>query len=307
MRHYTASGASVRSRSGESVVREAKKLTQLDDFKGYIHDVGGPSANFHNPACEKQLTEGVCKKKDCLWPRPCRAMKIDHSEYIDVLRAVRNIDGVKKVFIRSGVRYDYAVADKDHTFINELCEHHVSGTLKVAPEHVCPGVLDLMRKPSIEVFEKFKDEYESINRRLGKKQFMIPYLISSHPGCTLDDAIELALYLKEMHFVPDQVQDFYPTPGTMSTCMYYAEMDPYTKKKIYVAKNMQDKREQRALMHFNKKENADTVRKALEKAGRRDLIPVLLGNRMDNKKYRHTGNESSGRNKKYKKQIRNKK
>lgn len=300
-------GRQVRSRSGESVVREAKKLTQLDDFKGYIHDVGGPSANFHNPACEKQLTEGVCKKKDCLWPRPCRAMKIDHSEYIDVLRAVRNIDGVKKVFIRSGVRYDYAVADKDHTFINELCEHHVSGTLKVAPEHVCPGVLDLMRKPSIEVFEKFKDEYESINRRLGKKQFMIPYLISSHPGCTLDDAIELALYLKEMHFVPDQVQDFYPTPGTMSTCMYYAEMDPYTKKKIYVAKNMQDKREQRALMHFNKKENADTVRKALEKAGRRDLIPVLLGNRMDNKKYRHTGNESSGRNKKYKKQIRNKK
>lgn len=300
-------GRQVRSRSGESVVREAKKLTQLDDFKGYIHDVGGPSANFHNPACEKQLTEGVCKKKDCLWPRPCRAMKIDHSEYIDVLRAVRNIDGVKKVFIRSGVRYDYAVADKDHTFINELCEHHVSGTLKVAPEHVCPGVLDLMRKPSIEVFEKFKDEYESINRRLGKKQFMIPYLISSHPGCTLDDAIELALYLKEMHFVPDQVQDFYPTPGTMSTCMYYAEMDPYTKKKIYVAKNMQDKREQRALMHFNKKENADTVRKALEKAGRRDLIPVLLGNRMDNKKYRHIGNESSGRNKKYKKQIRNKK
>lgn len=300
-------GRQVRSRSGESVVREAKKLTQLDDFKGYIHDVGGPSANFHNPACEKQLTEGVCKKKDCLWPRPCRAMKIDHSEYIDVLRAVRNIDGVKKVFIRSGVRYDYAVADKDHTFINELCEHHVSGTLKVAPEHVCLGVLDLMRKPSIEVFEKFKDEYESINRRLGKKQFMIPYLISSHPGCTLDDAIELALYLKEMHFVPDQVQDFYPTPGTMSTCMYYAEMDPYTKKKIYVAKNMQDKREQRALMHFNKKENADTVRKALEKAGRRDLIPVLLGNRMDNKKYRHTGNESSGRNKKYKKQIRNKK
>ena len=300
-------GRQVRSRSGESVVREAKKLTQLDDFKGYIHDVGGPSANFHNPACEKQLTEGVCKKKDCLWPRPCRAMKIDHSEYIDVLRAVRNIDGVKKVFIRSGVRYDYAVADKDHTFINELCEHHVSGTLKVAPEHVCPGVLDLMRKPSIEVFEKFKDEYESINRRLGKKQFMIPYLISSHPGCTLDDAIELALYLKEMHFVPDQVQDFYPTPGTMSTCMYYAEMDPYTKKKIYVAKNMQDKREQRALMHFNKKENADTVRKALEKAGRRDLIPVLLGNRMDNKKYRHNGNESSGRNKKYKKQIRNKK
>ena len=300
-------GRHVRSRSKESVVREAKKLTQLDDFKGYIHDVGGPSANFHNPACEKQLTEGVCKKKDCLWPEPCRAMKIDHSEYLDVLRAVRNIDGVKKVFIRSGVRYDYAVADKDHTFINELCEHHVSGTLKVAPEHVCRSVLDLMRKPSIEVFEKFKDEYEAINRRLGKKQFMIPYLISSHPGCTLDDAIEMALYLKKMHFVPDQVQDFYPTPGTMSTCMYYAEMDPYTKEKIFVAKNMQDKRQQRALMHFNKKENADTVRKALEKAGRSDLIPVLLGNRRDNKYYRHTRNESSGRNKKYKKQIRNKK
>ena len=269
-------GRQVRSRSKDSIVEEAKRLTEKKDFKGYIHDVGGPTANFHRPACEKQLKSGVCKKKDCLWPRPCSQMNIDHSEYLDVLRGVRSIPGIKKVFVRSGVRYDYALADKDHTFIKELCEHHVSGTLKVAPEHVCKGVLDLMRKPGAEVFERFAGEYERINKKLGKKQYMIPYLISSHPGSTLDDAIELALYLKNMGFVPDQVQDFYPTPGTMSTCMYYTEMDPYTKKKIYVAKDMEDKRMQRALVHFNKKENRKTVIKALKKAGRGELINVLV-------------------------------
>ena len=269
-------GRQVRSRSKDSIMEEAKGLTEKEDFKGYIHDVGGPTANFHGPACEKQLSSGVCKKKDCMWPRPCNQMNIDHSEYLDVLRGVRSIPGIKKVFVRSGVRYDYALADKDHTFIKELCEHHVSGTLKVAPEHVCKGVLDLMRKPGVEAFERFAREYENINKKLGKKQYMIPYLISSHPGSTLDDAIDLALYLKNMGFVPDQVQDFYPTPGTMSTCMYYTEMNPYTKKKIYVAKDMEDKRMQRALVHFNKKENRKTVIKALKKAGRGELINVLV-------------------------------
>lgn len=270
-------GRQVRSRSKESIVSEARLLTQKEGFKGYIHDIGGPTANFHGPACKKQLKDGVCKNKDCLWPQPCKAMEIDHSEYLDVLKSVRELEGIKKVFIRSGVRYDYAMADKDHSFISQLCRHHVSGTLKVAPEHVCRGVLDLMRKPDIKVFEKFKREFDETNRKIGKRQFMIPYLISSHPGSTLEDAIEMAMYLKKMHFVPDQVQDFYPTPGTMSTCMYYTEMDPYTKKKIYVAKDMNEKRMQRALMHFNKRENRNTVRQALEKAKRQDLIPVLLG------------------------------
>lgn len=270
-------GRQVRSRSTQSVLREAEMIAKMPDFKGYIHDVGGPTANFHAPACNRQLTEGVCKKKDCLWPEPCPNMDIDHIEYVDLLRRVKKIEGVKKVFVRSGVRYDYAMADKDHTFIRELCHDHVSGNLKVAPEHVCGHVLDLMRKPGIEVFEKFRDEFDKINEKSGKKQYMIPYLISSHPGSTLKDAVTMALYLKDMHFVPDQVQDFYPTPGTMSTCMYYTEMDPYTKEHIYVAKDIKDKKMQRALLHFNKKENEKTVRDALRKAGAEKLIPVLLG------------------------------
>ena len=269
-------GREVRSRSRESIVDEAKKITRMKGFKGYIHDIGGPTANFRMPSCEKQKKHGMCQHKDCLFPKPCSQLKVDHSEYIDVLRAVREIDGVKKVFIRSGIRYDYMLADRDDSFMNELCRHHVSGVLKVAPEHISDRVLKNMRKPSKYVFEKFSEKYRAVNRRLGKKQYMIPYFISSHPGSTLEDAVELALYMKKTGFVPDQVQDFYPTPGTLATCMYYTEMDPFTMKKIYVAKTEQEKRMQRALLHFNKKENRSLVKKALIEAGREDLMEVLL-------------------------------
>ncbi len=270
-------GRQVRSRSKESILEEVKKLTKKPDFKGYIHDVGGPTANFRKPACTKQLDRGVCPNKDCLYPNPCRNMTVDHSEYFDILRACRTIEGVKKVFIRSGIRYDYLLADKHaNDYIEELCQYHVSGTLKVAPEHISSDVLYYMRKPGKEVFLDFDKRYKKANEKLGLKQYLIPYLISSHPGSTLEDAIELALFLKEYGFVPDQVQDFYPTPGTMSTCMYYTEMDPTTMKHIYVAKSMDDKKMQRALIHFNKKENRDTVIKALVKAHREDLIDVLV-------------------------------
>lgn len=270
-------GRQVRSRSKESIVREAEKLTAKEDFKGYIHDIGGPTANFRQPACRKQLASGVCKNKDCLYPHPCRNMEVDHSDYLDVLRAVRSIDRIKKVFIRSGIRYDYVMADKDKTFLRELCEHHVSGTLKVAPEHISDRVLYYMRKPEKQVFIDFAREYKKINEELGMKQYLIPYLISSHPGSTLSDAIELALFLKEYGFVPDQVQDFYPTPATLATCMYYTERDPFTMKPVYVAKDIEEKKMQRALIHYNKPENKNTVIKALKKAGREDLIGCLLG------------------------------
>lgn len=273
-------GRQVRSRSKESIVREAKALTQKKDFKGYIHDVGGPTANFRFPACKKQLKVGVCADKDCLYPGVCPNMKVDHSDYLDVLRAVRNLDGIKKVFIRSGIRYDYLMADpKADKFIEELCRYHVSGTLKVAPEHISPQVLCHMRKPGKEVFLAFDKKYRQMNKRLGLKQYLIPYLISSHPGSSLDDAIELACFLKEYGFVPDQVQDFYPTPGTLATCMYYTELDPFTMRPVYVAKSTEEKRMQRALMHYHKKENVDLVMKALKKAHRVDLIPYLLYNR----------------------------
>ena len=261
-------------------MREAKVLTQKKDFKGYIHDVGGPTANFRFPACKKQLKVGVCADKDCLYPGVCPNMKVDHSDYLDVLRAVRNLDGIKKVFIRSGIRYDYLMADpKADKFIEELCRYHVSGTLKVAPEHISPQVLCHMRKPGKEVFLAFDKKYRQMNKRLGLKQYLIPYLISSHPGSSLDDAIELACFLKEYGFVPDQVQDFYPTPGTLATCMYYTELDPFTMRPVYVAKSTEEKRMQRALMHYHKKENVDLVMKALKKAHRVDLIPYLLYNR----------------------------
>ena len=269
-------GREVRSRSKESIVQEAELLKQQDGFKGYIHDIGGPTANFRNPSCEKQKKHGMCQHKDCLFPKPCSQLEADHTEYIDVLKAVRELDGIKKVFIRSGIRYDYMLADKDRSFMKELCMHHVSGVLKVAPEHISPRVLKNMRKPAKEVFDRFSAEYSRMNKKLGKKQYMIPYFISSHPGSTLQDAVELALYMKETGFVPDQVQDFYPTPGTLATCMYYTEMDPFTMKKVYVAKTEEEKKMQRALMHFNKRENRKTVIKALQKAGREDLVEVLL-------------------------------
>ncbi|MCI7619178.1 MAG: YgiQ family radical SAM protein [Firmicutes bacterium] len=272
-------GRQVRSRSKEAIVDEVKKLTAKEDFKGYIHDVGGPTANFRGPACHKQLKSGVCTHKDCLYPVVCPNMTVDHSDYLDVLRAVRKINGVKKVFIRSGIRYDYLMADPNcDDFIEELCRYHVSGTLKVAPEHISDRVLYYMRKPSRKVFLEFDKKYKAVNRKLGKKQFLIPYLISSHPGSTLDDAVELAVFLKKYGFVPDQVQDFYPTPGTLSTCMYYTELDPLTMKPVYVAKNMEEKRMQRALIHYNKKENKDLVMKALKKVGKVDLTGYLLYN-----------------------------
>lgn len=272
-------GRQVRSRSEEAIVDEVIKLTKKEDFKGYIHDIGGPTANFRGPACSKQLKSGVCTHRDCLYPAVCPNMTPDHSEYIDLLRAVRAVDGVKKVFIRSGIRYDYLMADlKCDDFIDELCRYHISGTLKVAPEHVSDRVLYYMRKPSKKVFLDFDKKYKAANKKLGKKQYLIPYLISSHPGSTLEDAVELAVFLKEYGFVPDQVQDFYPTPGTLSTCMYYTEIDPLTMKPVYVAKNMEEKRMQRALIHYNKKENRDLVMKALKMTDKVDLAKYLLYN-----------------------------
>lgn len=269
-------GREVRSRSKESIVDEAKLLTKLEGFKGYIHDVGGPTANFRHPSCEKQKKSGMCQHKDCLFPKPCSQLSADHREYIDVLKAVRNVEGVKKVFIRSGIRYDYLLADKDGSFLQELCNHHVSGILKVAPEHVSGRVLKNMRKPSAEVFDRFSEKYRAVNRKLGKKQYMVPYFISSHPGSSLQDAIELALYMKKTGFIPDQVQDFYPTPGTLATCMYHTGKDPFTMNDVYVAKTHEEKKMQRALMHFHKKENRSIVKAALRKADREDLMEVLL-------------------------------
>ncbi len=272
-------GRQVRSRSKEAIVSEVKKLTEKKDFKGYIHDIGGPTANFRGPACKKQLKSGVCTHKDCLYPAVCPNMTVDHSDYLDLLRAVRAVDGVKKVFIRSGIRYDYLMADPHcDEFIDELCRYHISGTLKVAPEHISDRVLYYMRKPSKKVFLDFDKKYKQTNKRLGKEQYLIPYLISSHPGSTLEDAVELAVFLKEYGFVPDQVQDFYPTPGTLSTCMYYTELDPLTMKPVYIAKNMEEKRMQRALIHYNKKENRELVIKALKKVGKVDLAGYLLYN-----------------------------
>ncbi len=272
-------GRQVRSRSKEAIVREAENLTRKKDFKGYIHDIGGPTANFRFPACDKQLVRGVCPNKDCLYPNVCQGMKVDHSDYLEVLRAVRAVEGVKKVFIRSGIRYDYLIADpRADKFIEELCKYHVSGTLKVAPEHVSARTLYYMRKPNVDVFLEFDRKYRQTNKRLGLKQYLIPYLISSHPGCDLSDAAELAVFLKKYGFIPDQVQDFYPTPGTLATCMYHTELDPFTMEPVYVAKDMEEKKMQRALMHYHKKENEALVKKALHKLDRVDLIGYLLYN-----------------------------
>lgn len=269
-------GRELRSRSIESIVREAKALTEKPDFKGYIHDVGGPTANFRKPACSKQLKAGVCKHKDCLYPRPCSQMEVDHREYRALLKELRELPKVKKVFIRSGIRYDYVMADPDKSFLTDLCKYHISGTLKVAPEHVSPQVLAQMRKPEKAVFEDFCRAYKRTNEKLGMRQYLIPYLISSHPGSRLSDAVELALFLKEQGFIPDQVQDFYPTPGTLSTCIYYTGEDPFTKEPVYTAKNLEEKKLQRALIHFHKPENRKLVEEALRKTGQEHLIEVLL-------------------------------
>lgn len=265
-------GRYVTSRSKKSIIAEAEKLTHMPRFKGYIHDVGGPTANFRKPSCTFQEKHGLCKGKKCLAPKPCKNLSVDHSEYLDILRQVRSLPKVKKVFIRSGIRYDYLLEDKDDTFFKELVEHHVSGQLKVAPEHCSASVLDKMGKPHIEAYIKFSRRYFEYTGEINKEQYLVPYLMSSHPGSTLDDAIELALFLKKNHIRPEQVQDFYPTPGTISTCMFYTELDPYTMESVYVAKSEHDKALQRALLQYFNPKNQRLVEEALRKAKRYDLI-----------------------------------
>ncbi|MDR1687150.1 MAG: YgiQ family radical SAM protein [Clostridiales bacterium] len=265
-------GRVVSSRSHKSIVAEAESLTKKSGFKGYIHDVGGPSANFRFASCEGQLTKGACKNKKCLFPAPCKNMKVSHADYLNLLRKLRNLSGVKKVFVRSGIRFDYVIADKNDEFFRELVTHHVSGQLKVAPEHVSKTVLDKMGKPNIEVFNAFKKKFEEINRQIGKEQYLVPYFISSHPGSGLKEAVELAEYLKGNRIRPEQVQDFYPTPGTLSTCMYYTETDCRSGEKINTAKTKRDKSLQRALMQYFLPQNYRLVKDALIAAGREDLI-----------------------------------
>ena len=265
-------GRIVTARSHESVIAEAKKLTKLPDFKGYIHDVGGPTANFRRPACDGQLKRGACKNRQCLFPTPCRNLVADHSDYISLLRELRALPGVKKVFIRSGIRFDYLLADKSPAFLNELVRHHVSGQLKVAPEHVAPRVLRTMGKPPVEVYNRFVEAYKRANQQAGTDQYLVPYYMSSHPGCTLDDAIELALYIRRSGHRPEQVQDFYPTPGTLSTAMFYTGLDPRDMSEVYVPRSPEEKAMQRALMQYFLPQNRELVVKALRKAGRTDLI-----------------------------------
>ena len=265
-------GRTLRSRSEESVVREAKIIAELPDFKGNIHDVGGPTANFHGPACEKQLKDGVCANRKCLAPSPCPNMKIDHTEYIHLLEQIERLPKIKKVFIRSGIRFDYLLADKDETFFKKLVRDHVSGQLKVAPEHCSSSVLACMGKPNFEVYEKFRRRYFELTKSIGKEQYLVPYLMSSHPGSTLKDALELALCLKRDGYAPEQVQDFYPTPGTASTVMYYTGINPLNGKKVYVCTDYHEKQLQRALLQFNRPQNREMVVEALKKLGREDLI-----------------------------------
>ena len=265
-------GRRIQVRSQESIIKEAELIIKDPDFKGYIHDVGGPTADFRHTACEKQLKYGVCANKQCLFPKPCANMNADHSDYITLLRRLRALPGVKKVFIRSGIRFDYVLADKKDHFLEELCKYHVSGQLKVAPEHICDSVLKLMGKPENQVYEKFAKAYRNMNKKLGKKQYMVPYLMSSHPGSHLKEAIALAEYIRDLGYMPEQVQDFYPTPGTISTCMYYTGLDPRTMKEVYVPVTLKEKQMQRALIQYRNPENYDIVKAALIKAGREDLI-----------------------------------
>lgn len=265
-------GRIVTSRSPDSIVKEAEMLTKLPGFKGYIHDVGGPTANFRRAACKKQCSSGACKDRQCLYPRPCRNLEPDHSELLGILRRIRALPKVKKVFIRSGLRYDYLLADKDGTFLKELCKHHVSGQLKVAPEHISPKVLSRMGKPGREVYDAFVQKYKAVNEQLGLKQFLVPYLMSSHPGSDLGAAIELALYIRDTGHQPEQVQDFYPTPGTLSTCMFYTGLDPRTMESVFVPRTPHDKAMQRALLQYKKPQNRRLVLEALRLNGREDLI-----------------------------------
>lgn len=265
-------GRRIAVRSEESVLKEARLLTTLPGFKGYIHDVGGPTANFRRTSCDKQLKAGLCKGKKCLAPEPCKALVVDHTEYLEMLRKLRELPKVKKVFIRSGIRYDYLIEDKNDEFMRELIEHHVSGQLKVAPEHCSAAVLDKMGKPHIEAYKKFQDKFYKITEQAGKEQYLVPYLMSSHPGSTLNDAVELALFLKSLKMRPEQVQDFYPTPGTLSTCMFYTGLDPYTMEKVYVPRTAEEKAMQRALLQYFRPQNQRRVIEALQKAHRTELI-----------------------------------
>ena len=288
-------GRYITTRSKKSIMAEAEKLTHLPNFKGYIHGIGGPTANFRRTSCDFQLEHGLCKGKKCLAPKPCPNLAVDHSEYLDILRSVRELPGVKKVFIRSGIRYDYLLEDKDDSFFRELVEHHVSGQLKVAPEHCSAAVLDKMGKPHIEAYIEFSKRYFQYTGEVNKEQYLVPYLMSSHPGSTLDDAIELAEFLKKNHIRPEQVQDFYPTPGTISTTMYYTGLDPYTMQEVYCAKNPHDKALQRALLQYFNPKNAALVEEALRRAHRYDLIGtgekcLVRGQTQSNKKQHSTAN-----------------
>ena len=265
-------GRIVQVRCHESLIEEAKVITKDKDFKGYIHDVGGPTANFRHPSCKKQMEHGVCKTRQCLFPSPCKNLDADHRDYVSLLRKLRDIPKVKKVFIRSGIRFDYLLADKKQEFLRELCEYHVSGQLKVAPEHVAGPVLSLMGKPEHKVYEEFTRQFYKMNEKIGKEQYLVPYLMSSHPGSTLKEAVELAEYCRDLGYMPEQVQDFYPTPSTLSTCMYYTGVDPRTMQKVYVPKSPHEKAMQRALIQYRNPELYDLVIEALHKAGRSDLI-----------------------------------
>ena len=265
-------GRIVQVRSHESLLREAELITKDKDFKGYIHDVGGPTANFRHPSCSRQLEHGVCRNRQCLFPEPCKNLDADHSDYVALLKELRKVPGVKKVFIRSGIRFDYLLADKNREFLKELCQYHVSGQLKVAPEHVAGPVLSLMGKPEHCVYEKFTEEFRRMNEKLGKKQYLVPYLMSSHPGSSLKEAVKLAEYCRDLGYMPEQVQDFYPTPSTLSTCMYYTGLDPRTMKPVYVPKNPHEKAMQRALIQYRNPALYDLVLEALKRAGRTDLI-----------------------------------
>lgn len=265
-------GRIIQARSHNSLLDEAKLLTEEPDFKGYIHDVGGPTADFRYPACEKQMTKGACSNRQCLFPEPCKNLKADHTDYIELLRKLRSLPKMKKVFIRSGIRFDYVLADPGKKFLKELCQYHVSGQLKVAPEHVSDKVLSKMGKPRNQVYRQFVKEYKDMNGRLGMKQYLVPYLMSSHPGSGLSEAVELAEYLRDLGYMPEQVQDFYPTPSTISTCMYYTGYDPRTMEKVYVPVNPHEKAMQRALIQYRNPKNYELVSEALRLAGRTDLI-----------------------------------
>lgn len=265
-------GRIIQVRSHKSIIDEAVQMTKDADFKGYIHDVGGPTANFRHTSCDKQLTKGVCMNRQCLFPKPCPNLKVDHSDYIKLLRELRVLPGVKKVFIRSGIRFDYCMCDPDDTFINELCKYHISGQLRVAPEHISDNVLNKMGKPSNDVYEGFLKRYQRINKKTGKEQFVVPYLMSSHPGSTMKEAIELAEYIRDLGYMPEQVQDFYPTPSTLSTCMYYTGLDPATMDKVYTPVSHHEKAMQRALIQYRNPENYELVKEAFIKNGRTDLI-----------------------------------